>query len=151
MNSRNLRIVDLHFLFQWANSVAVDQMPEKGQLKNTKLAISRVNDNTCSLNLSSIAFEVLFMLFRVGGGNKHIVCVCISMVQPTNDLIYKNCAAFRNPEGILTNSNKLNGVVMAVVGMSCTGVLWYARTKSNLVKMVEPCKVAVKSCMWGMR
>ena len=62
------------------------------------------------------------------------------------------CAAFRKPKGIRTNSKRPKGVVMAVLGTSsgATGIWWNARTKSNLEKMVAPCSVAEKSCIWGM-
>ena len=46
-----------------------------------------------------------------------------------------------------TNSNKPNGVVTAVLGVSdgSTGIWWYALTRSSFEKMVVPCREVVKS------
>ena len=43
--------------------------------------------------------------------------------------------------------NNTKGVVIAVLEMdvSSTGIWWYALTKCILEKIVEPCKVVVKS------
>ena len=59
------------------------------------------------------------------------------------------CAALLSPKDILTNSNSNNpkGVVRAVYGTSygATGIWWYARTRSSLVKMVAPSSEEEKS------
>ena len=77
-------------------------MPEKGQLRNTKLELSRVNDNTMLTESLKHCTEVLLMLFRSGAGNKHIIYVCIGMVQPTKDLIdemLKRLCSISQPKG----------------------------------------------------
>ena len=57
-------------------------------------------------------------------------------------------AALRSPNGIRTNSNRPKGVVIAVLGTSsgCTGIWWYALTRSSFVNICLPSKRDVKSC-----
>ena len=57
------------------------------------------------------------------------------------------CGAFLSPKGILTNSNNPKGVVRAVFGTlsGATGIWWYARKTSSLVKIVAPSSEEEKS------
>ena len=54
--------------------------------------------------------------------------------------LWKACAAFLSPKGILRNSKRPNGVITAVFGMSmaATGIWLYPRTKSILEKIFFP-------------
>lgn len=65
---------------------------------------------------------------------------------------WKVCAAFRKPNGILTNSNNPNGVMMAVFGMSssATGIWLKARTRSTFEKIVHSLSWSEKFWMWGI-
>ena len=53
----------------------------------------------------------------------------------------------RKLKGILRNLRSPNVVVKAVLGISsgATGIWWYARIRSMCVKIMAPCKAAVKS------
>lgn len=61
-------------------------------------------------------------------------------------------AAFRRPNVMYLNSNRPNGVQMAVFGMSggCIGTWWNAFCKSSLLKIEQPRTLCVKSCKYGM-
>ena len=64
-------------------------------------------------------------------------------MQPAQDLVYKTLESLTGvPEskGILRNSNRPKGVVIAVLGISsdATGIWWYARMRSSLENMVAP-------------
>ena len=61
-------------------------------------------------------------------------------------------AAFFSPIGILKNSNRLNGVMTAVLGTSSgwTGIWWYPLIRSTFEKMHLPAKFDVKSWILGI-
>ena len=121
----------------------VDVMSEKIQFANTKETLVRVDYNPMCGEALENNSQVLEVLFRSGTGDEDVVDVSIGKGRPQKTWSmnrWKVCAAFLRPKGIRTNSNRPNGVVMAVLGMSsgATGIWWYARTRSSLEKTVAP-------------
>ena len=61
--------------------------------------------------------------------------------------LWKACAAFFKPKGILKNSKRPKGVIMAVFGMSSSaiGIWWKPFTKSITENTVMPDNLPLKS------
>ena len=65
--------------------------------------------------------------------------------------LWKVMPPFFRPNGILRNSKRPKGVMMAVFLMSegWTGIWWYPFFKSSLLKMVAPARLLVMSARFG--
>ena len=66
--------------------------------------------------------------------------------------LWKVLPALRIPKVMHMNSKSLNGVVMAILGMSLgfMGIWWYPFFRSIFEKILLLATLAVKSIMYGM-
>lgn len=84
--------------------------------------------------------QVLLVLLRSGTGDEDIIYVCITEVQTSEHLVDEPLKGLCCIPQAEWHAAELKQTKRAVFGMSSdsTGIWWYARTRSNLVKIVAP-------------
>ena len=100
------------------------------------------------LEASENEAKVVDMFFLALASNKDVIDIDIGEIQAMKNVVNETLECLSSIAETKWNSNRPNGVVMAVLWMS-TGIWCKARTRSSLEKMVEPWRVVEKSWMWG--
>ena len=81
------------------------------------MALEWVHKNTIVAESLKNSSQMLLVLLSTRAGNKQVINMH-SKNRTWLMNIWNVCAAFRRPKGIRINSKRLNGVVMAVFGIS---------------------------------